>query len=58
MKLTAANWMFLMLLAVLVYLGAGCATDDPENLSVRPWNSPNNNGDSNGMLQNISNQHQ
>jgi hypothetical protein len=58
MKLSANTCLFLLLLAVVVLLGGGCATDDPENLSVRPWNAPNNNGASNGMLDNISNQHQ
>jgi len=33
----------LLLLAALIGLGffaVGCATDDPDNVSVRPWNSP------------------
>jgi len=58
MKLSSATWVFLLLLAAMVFLGSGCATDDPENLSVRPWNSPNDNGAGNGVLQNISNQHE
>ena len=30
----------LLLLALGALALAGCATDDPENASVRPWNSP------------------
>lgn len=57
MKLTVANWIFLGLLAGLICLGTGCATDDPENLSVRPWNAPSDNGDS-PMLNSLNNQHE
>jgi hypothetical protein len=33
--------MFLLLVFVAVLLGiSGCSTDEPENASVRPWNSP------------------
>jgi len=39
MKLRAVNWLLLLLLAAVVFI-SGCATDDPENASVRPWNSP------------------
>jgi len=57
MKLSLATCLFLTLLAAVICLGNGCATDDPENISARPWNSPNNNGDESGMLQNLDNQH-
>ena len=57
MKLTAANWIFLALLAGLIWVGTGCATDDPENVSVRPWNSPSGSGE-NPMLDSLSNQHE
>jgi hypothetical protein len=34
--------LLLCLLFALMVLGAsGCASTDPENASVRPWNSPN-----------------
>ncbi len=55
MKLSAANWVFLFLLGLVIVLGSGCATDDPENVSVRPWNSPQ--GWENG-LGNMDNQHE
>jgi len=33
--------LFLLLLLGAVLVGvSGCATDDPENNSVRPWNTP------------------
>ena len=31
---------FSLVLLVLVFEAVGCATNDPENLSSRPWNSP------------------
>jgi len=31
---------FLLLLATLVLGAAGCASTEPDNASVRPWNSP------------------
>ena len=37
MKRALALW---SLLAVLAGIAAGCKTNDPENLSARPWNSP------------------
>jgi len=55
MKLSAANWLLLFLLGLVIVLGSGCATDDPENQSVRPWNSPR--GWENG-LGNMDNQHE
>jgi hypothetical protein len=27
-------------LTVLVFAFSGCATDDPDNVSARPWNHP------------------
>ncbi len=42
------------ILCALVLLGAsGCASTEPENASVRPWNSPNGweNGIPSGMYQ-------
>jgi hypothetical protein len=42
MKLSAIHLFWVLLLAALVMGAAGCATDDPDNDSVRPWGvSPN-----------------
>jgi type IV pilus biogenesis protein CpaD/CtpE len=35
-----ASWLLLCLLAVIAGGLAGCATQDPDNLSARPWNTP------------------
>jgi hypothetical protein len=46
MKLRAIQW--LMLLAFGLLLGCtGCSTSEPDNASVRPWNTPQ--GWENGM---------
>ena len=35
------RWAGLLFLLTLVVLGnSGCATNEPENMSARPWNSP------------------
>jgi len=46
--------LLLCFLFALILLGAsGCASTEPENASVRPWNSPNGweNGIPSGMYQ-------
>ena len=40
MKFPATNWLLLLLLVALAAVISGCATEDPENASVRPWNTP------------------
>lgn len=40
MKLRAAHLFLFLVLAALVTVLSGCATTDPDNVSVRPWNSP------------------
>ncbi len=40
MKFRAVNCLLFLLLAAVVLVISGCASDDPENASVRPWNSP------------------
>lgn len=32
--------LWLLLFAAVVMAFAGCATDEPQNMSARPWNSP------------------
>jgi hypothetical protein len=36
----ATNWLLLLAILTLVVFISGCATDEPENASVRPWNTP------------------
>src|SRR5579862_4721468 len=36
----AMKWLLLLLLGVLLLGVAGCETNEPDNASVRPWNSP------------------
>ncbi|MBI3417159.1 MAG: hypothetical protein HY043_17860 [Verrucomicrobia bacterium] len=31
---------FALLLGAIAFVLIGCATDDPDNLSARPWNTP------------------
>lgn len=56
MKLRAANCLLLLLLALVAVVISGCATDDPENASVRPWNSPTS-WQQNGALGGMDTQH-
>jgi hypothetical protein len=48
----AAGFLSLLLLTGLTLL-SGCATTEPDNLSVRPWNSPKGweNGLPGGMME-------
>ena len=40
MKGRAIHWLLLLVLGAVLFGVSGCATDEPENASVRPWNSP------------------
>jgi hypothetical protein len=35
-----SRWAFLLLLALTAMVAAGCATTESENVSERPWNTP------------------
>lgn len=35
-----ANWFLLLAVMSLLVFLSGCATDEPDNASVRPWNTP------------------
>jgi hypothetical protein len=35
-----AKWLLLLLLGVVLAGVSGCQTNEPENASVRPWNTP------------------
>ncbi len=39
-KQPAARWLLLFLLGVLLVGATGCESTEPENDSVRPWNTP------------------
>jgi len=34
------NWFLLLLLGCILVGAGGCATNEPENDSLRPWNTP------------------
>jgi len=42
MRLLACNsrWVLLLLLVLAGFAVAGCSSTDPENMSQRPWSSP------------------
>jgi hypothetical protein len=40
MKCRAAKWFLLFLLGGVLVSVSGCASNEPENDSVRPWNTP------------------
>ena len=40
MKNFSAQWLWPLLLGALLLGVSGCSTTEPENASVRPWNTP------------------
>jgi len=40
MKLRAVHFLLLLALVSLALAISGCASDEPENTAVRPWNAP------------------
>jgi hypothetical protein len=42
MKSRAVNWLLLLALGAVLAGMSGCATGEPDNASVRPWNTPQN----------------
>jgi len=40
MRFRVANSLLFLLLAFVVLVISGCSTDEPDNASVRPWNTP------------------
>jgi hypothetical protein len=40
MKGRAAKWLLLLAWIAIVAGVSGCASTEPDNVSVRPWNSP------------------
>jgi hypothetical protein len=40
MKRCAVHWLWLLVLGAMLCGISGCTTNEPENASVRPWNTP------------------
>lgn len=40
MKCSVSNWLLAFLFVLIVIGASGCATSEPDNASVRPWNAP------------------
>ncbi len=40
MKCSAAHWLWLLVLGAVLFGVSGCTTNEPENASARPWNTP------------------
>jgi len=55
MKFFTAHLILLAALVFLVVFSSGCASTEPDNASVRPWNSPE--GWQSGMLGGMDYQH-
>ena len=56
MKCRAVKWLLLLLLGGMLVGVSGCETYEPENDSVRPWNTPQD-WEGNGMPM-MNQQHQ
>jgi len=56
MKGGAVNWLWLLALIALLAGVSGCATNEADNASVRPWNTPQ--GWENGMGGMMNQQHE
>jgi ABC-type uncharacterized transport system auxiliary subunit len=55
MKFRPANLLLLLALLALAGIFCGCASTEPDNASVRPWNSPE--GWQGGALNGMDTQH-
>jgi hypothetical protein len=41
MNRAPAHWLWLLVLGAMMLLGVGgCSTNEPQNASVRPWDTP------------------
>lgn len=55
MKLRAVHLLHFLLLTAVLLVISGCASTEPDNQAVRPWNSPE--GWQNGSLGGMNSQH-
>jgi hypothetical protein len=55
MKFRATHWLLLLAFVAILAGVSGCATNDPDNASVRPWNAPDG---TSGALGGMNYQHQ
>jgi hypothetical protein len=51
-----AKWLWLLALGAVLAGVSGCETNDPDNVSVRPWNAPQ--GSQGGALDGMNYQHE
>jgi hypothetical protein len=42
MNRRVAKWFWLIAVGAILAGAGGCASNDPDNVSVRPWNTPQN----------------
>ena len=56
MNRRAAHWLWLLALGAVLFGVAGCATNESDNASSRPWNTPQ--GWENGMGGMLNTQHE
>lgn len=40
MKFRAVQWLLLLMLGLVLAGVSGCSTAEPDNISSRPWNTP------------------
>jgi hypothetical protein len=55
MRFRPVHLLLLVVLATMVAVGSGCASNEPDNASVRPWNSAE--GWQSGALGGMDTQH-
>jgi hypothetical protein len=56
MKIRATHLLLLLALAALAGIVSGCASEEADNSSVRPWNAPAS-WETGGALNGMDNQH-
>lgn len=54
-RIASAFWLIAAIASLMLL--SGCATEDPENVSVRPWGAPNAGWQQSGPLGGMDYQH-